>query len=335
MKKALKIFIILLAIFIGNNIVFAKDKSIVNIYLFHSEYCSHCKEEIKFLKRIEKKNKNVNVYKYEVSKSENEMEIANNIYNIEIETVPTLIIGEKIYTGYSEEKTPLIVLSTIDYYSKYGYVDNLGIELGIDNLPKEISNKITIDEYNNNILNKKVLFNIKRKDINMEMLSLISLIKANINIINILFLIIVSFSLIKYKKDTKSKLITIALIVLIRIILNIIYYLNLLNSNLEVLLVLSALIGLIILIIMEKKHIIKKRLLMKIELIEIILYIIQHLLFKNNININFINRYYLPNLIENLILFLEQIIEPVLMNLPLLLLVYTIFKRINEKRKKI
>ena len=74
---------------------------------------------------------------------------------------------------------------------------------------------------------------------------------------------------------------------------------------------------------------------MNIEIIEIILYIIQHLLFKNNININFINRYYLPNLIENLILFSEQIIEPVLMNLPLLLLVYTIFKRINEKRKKI
>ncbi len=106
MKKIIRVLIIIISLFIGINLILAKDNNTVNIYLFHSKYCSHCKEEIKLLNRIEKKYSNVYIYKYEISDSEEEIEIASNIYNIEIETVPTLISGEKIYTGYSDEKTP-------------------------------------------------------------------------------------------------------------------------------------------------------------------------------------------------------------------------------------
>mgnify|MGYP002868936200 CR=1 FL=1 len=125
MKKVFIIIILIISIFFIDSKVLAKDKedNVVNLYLFHSEYCSHCKEEIKLLDRIEKKYSNVHVYKYEISESEKYIKLAESIYNIEIESVPTLIIGEKIYTGYLSEETPFAILSTIDYYSKFGYND--------------------------------------------------------------------------------------------------------------------------------------------------------------------------------------------------------------------
>ena len=44
------------------------EENKINIYLFHSESCPHCKEEIKYLDTlIEGKYKDkINVYKYEV-----------------------------------------------------------------------------------------------------------------------------------------------------------------------------------------------------------------------------------------------------------------------------
>ena len=47
--------------------VIARD-NIVNIYLFHSDSCGHCKKEIKLLDKLEDKYDNVRIHKYEVGK---------------------------------------------------------------------------------------------------------------------------------------------------------------------------------------------------------------------------------------------------------------------------
>ena len=60
MKKYLFIFLVLFLPFS----VRASEKNTVNIYFFHSNTCSHCKAEEKFLKKLEKNYDYVKVYRY-------------------------------------------------------------------------------------------------------------------------------------------------------------------------------------------------------------------------------------------------------------------------------
>ena len=83
------------------------EENKINIYLFHSESCPHCKEEIKYLDTlIEGKYKDkINVYKYEVSKNEDNSTILNSVKTLfEDNTpyVPFTVIGEEYIVGFSE-----------------------------------------------------------------------------------------------------------------------------------------------------------------------------------------------------------------------------------------
>ena len=72
MKKLNKILFILLVFVINVSLVYAgNDKNLVNIYLFHSDTCPHCKEEIKFLDDIKNDYDNIKIYMYEIGDSEN------------------------------------------------------------------------------------------------------------------------------------------------------------------------------------------------------------------------------------------------------------------------
>ena len=57
------IFFVILFILSISPVHADSDKNLVNIYLFHSNTCPHCKEEIKYLDKIEKKYDNVKIYK--------------------------------------------------------------------------------------------------------------------------------------------------------------------------------------------------------------------------------------------------------------------------------
>ena len=48
-----------------------ENKNLVNIYLFYSYTCPHCKEEEKLLEELKDKYDNIRVYQYEVSSEEN------------------------------------------------------------------------------------------------------------------------------------------------------------------------------------------------------------------------------------------------------------------------
>ena len=51
----------------------AKEK--VDLYLFHSETCSHCQAEIKFLEELEKEYDNLEVHLYETNNSKKNTEL--------------------------------------------------------------------------------------------------------------------------------------------------------------------------------------------------------------------------------------------------------------------
>ena len=64
MKKFSKILVLLLALVMWSNRVFAAD-NLVNIYFFHSNTCSHCKAEGKLLEELMNEYDNIKIYKYE------------------------------------------------------------------------------------------------------------------------------------------------------------------------------------------------------------------------------------------------------------------------------
>ena len=72
MKIFNNILFIFIVFILNISLVFADtDKNLVNIYLFHSDTCPHCKEEIKFLNNIKKNYDNIKIYMYEISDNNN------------------------------------------------------------------------------------------------------------------------------------------------------------------------------------------------------------------------------------------------------------------------
>lgn len=148
MKKIISILIICFCILIPT--VQAEDKNLVNIYLFHSDTCPHCREEIKLLDELEKEYNNIKIYKFEISEEENSLFFSKiaNIYNVKTTSVPFTIIGNKTFSGYNSENTKKNFIAAIDYYSKYGYDDKIAQLNGYETSTFDIDeNAPNINEY--------------------------------------------------------------------------------------------------------------------------------------------------------------------------------------------
>lgn len=121
MKKLVKLFLLFLILLIPFSNVFALDKDYqdlvyevvdkkveegkINLYLFHSDNCPHCKKEKEFLKAIESKYQNVNIYMFEVSKNRENSSLMKSVKTLMGENesgVPFTVIGEKSFLGYNE-----------------------------------------------------------------------------------------------------------------------------------------------------------------------------------------------------------------------------------------
>lgn len=100
--KKLKILLFSLLILLPVSIS-AKEK--VNLYLFHSETCSHCQAEIKFLNELEKKYDNLSIHLYEVDRHKDNMKSMINVkekMSIDSPNVPFTVIGNYYYIGFSD-----------------------------------------------------------------------------------------------------------------------------------------------------------------------------------------------------------------------------------------
>lgn len=184
-----------------------KDKNIVNIYFFHSRDCSHCNSEIKLLDDLEKRYDNVNIYRYEIhNKENNEIRIkVQDLYKLKGDGVPLTIIGNTPYLGYQEETSTLKFIKTIEYYSRYGYIDQVGEMLQITKLPsREIDAKAPpLDDFLKTYGNYKLIGSLSTDDFDTATSAIILGILSQFNIIKILMTI---FSIIiLLKLDNKDK----------------------------------------------------------------------------------------------------------------------------------
>ncbi len=182
MKRSLKILFLVICLFSFCNVVNAvSKKNLVNIYLFHSYTCKHCKEEIKLLDELEKEYDNIKVYKYEVNENGNG-ELLKNISEImgsKVTGTPYTIIGNKVFSGYDYENSKGRFKGAIEYYSKYGYEDKVGEYISSIPLPSyEVKDTDpNVDEYINDYISYKVklplIGEVKLKNLTLPLITVV------------------------------------------------------------------------------------------------------------------------------------------------------------------
>lgn len=182
MKRSLKILFLVISLFSFCNVVNAvSKKNLVNIYLFHSYTCKHCKEEIKLLDELEKEYDNIKVYKYEVNENGNG-ELLKNISEImgsKVTGTPYTIIGNKVFSGYDHENSKGRFKGAIEYYSKYGYEDKVGEYISSIPLPSyEVKDTdLDVDEYINDYISYKVklplIGEVKLKNLTLPLVTVV------------------------------------------------------------------------------------------------------------------------------------------------------------------
>ena len=182
MKRSLKILFFVICLFSFCNVVNAvSEKNLVNIYLFHSYTCKHCKEEIKLLDELEKEYDNIKIYKYEVNENGNG-ELLKNISEImgsKVTGTPYTIIGNKVFSGYDYENSKGRFKGAIEYYSKYGYEDKVGEYISSIPLPSyEVKDTDPdVDEYISNYISYKVklplIGEVKLKNLTLPLITVV------------------------------------------------------------------------------------------------------------------------------------------------------------------
>mgnify|MGYP004512419055 FL=1 len=105
MKKIKYIFLFILSFLFILPSINAEERKQVNVYLFHSNTCSHCKAEIEFLNEIQKEYENLKINLYEINDVKENKELMINIkekLNIDSPIVPFTVIGDYYYIGYND-----------------------------------------------------------------------------------------------------------------------------------------------------------------------------------------------------------------------------------------
>ena len=83
----------------------------VTVYLFHSDTCPHCKEEIKYLNKYISKHEDVKLVKYEVSSKENSdlLDMVKKTFSCVTSGVPYTVIGETDLLGFNDSRQEEII----------------------------------------------------------------------------------------------------------------------------------------------------------------------------------------------------------------------------------
>ena len=82
------------------------EENKVNLYLFKDKTCPHCKKETEWLKSIEGDYKDyLNIYYFELNGNQENQEkyfIATETMNVNTNSIPFTVIGEKTFVGFSD-----------------------------------------------------------------------------------------------------------------------------------------------------------------------------------------------------------------------------------------
>jgi thiol-disulfide isomerase/thioredoxin len=139
------VFKILLLLFFSLGLLSSPVKAqenTVNLYLFSSEFCPHCKKEAEFINKIAPDYPNLVVYDFEVSQSQENITLLQELgkeMDVDVGGVPMTFIADEYFIGYlSDETTGDEIIRLIEkYQGKSGKYDKfIQTYLGND-IPQE------------------------------------------------------------------------------------------------------------------------------------------------------------------------------------------------------
>ena len=310
----------------------------VNIYFFHSNNCSHCQSEIKFLNKLEKKYQNIKIYRYEIHEKENN----NNrikiqkLYNLKTTGVPLTIIGDTPYLGYLDEKSPITFIKTIEYYSKYGYKDQVSNILKINQIPEYIptKNAPTLEEFMKTYGNYKLIGKIYTDNLDISSNALVLGVLSQFNPIKVITTIIILILISKIHTQ-KTELYLLTLFFLISILLNTNYIIsnNIYTTITIITLFLLTIINIIKYKTTNQKKYIYNSLIIIIALLssylENIHYQTYSTIFKSLLPLHNLNT------IDKISYYGNYLTIILIINIIIIIIIYNLKVIINEKRKNI
>lgn len=138
MKKIIS-FLFFICLCLLPNIVSAEE---VNLYLFHSKDCSHCKQERLWLETIKDEYEYLNIYEYEVTRNQENSDLLDKVkerFMTDTPYVPFTVVGDKYWVGFGENAKSGIIEIVEKYntqehrdivYEVINNIDNSTIEDG-------------------------------------------------------------------------------------------------------------------------------------------------------------------------------------------------------------
>lgn len=101
----------------------------INLYLFHSQDCTHCQSERKWLESIKNKYDNLNIYEYEITRNSDNSALLDKVKERLSSTsnyVPYTVIGEQHWIGWNEDNKTKITEAIENYdFSKRDIVNEV------------------------------------------------------------------------------------------------------------------------------------------------------------------------------------------------------------------
>lgn len=101
----------------------------INLYLFHSQDCTHCQSERKWLESIKDKYDNLNIYEYEITRNSDNSALLDKVKERLSSTsnyVPYTVIGEQHWIGWNEDNKTKITEAIENYdFSKRDVVNEV------------------------------------------------------------------------------------------------------------------------------------------------------------------------------------------------------------------
>jgi cytochrome c biogenesis protein CcdA/thiol-disulfide isomerase/thioredoxin len=108
LKKIVFIFLVLLVVLtmVFWTVGIGAQWKLPRVYLFHSKYCPHCKEEIAFLDKLKTEMPGLEVAKFEVAEDkigQAVLQAVAGIFNLPVGGVPITIVGEDMISGFDTD----------------------------------------------------------------------------------------------------------------------------------------------------------------------------------------------------------------------------------------
>lgn len=130
MKKILSIILTLIVMVVPVMGVSAEESNKINFYIFYGNGCGFCEKLHKFTAELEKDkeyNKMFNIVDYEVWKNQENSDLMVKVgeyFGEDVDGVPFYVIGDKHFSGFSEESSPAEIKAAIKAaYENKDYVD--------------------------------------------------------------------------------------------------------------------------------------------------------------------------------------------------------------------